>query len=292
MLKPNLSFFSRMLAVVVLLVAGADQARAQDLARTDLADLVQGRLAKMMERFVGPLDPAQVRALGFIVGGTPASPRDNPFQVALLDKRVADNGSAQFCGGALLRPNVVVTAAHCSDIVTAPRVQVLVGARSLDGTGTRYDVTRIQIHPSWNTSTMDHDVALWFLASNASGATAVLEPQPASPGMRALVTGWGRTAEGGPSSRALLKIDVPVVAVDDCNDSNSYRGAITPRMLCAGESAGMKDACQGDSGGPLSIGGRLVGITSWGRGCGRPNLFGVYTKLSDPSIRAFIDGTP
>jgi trypsin len=292
MSKLSLTTYSRGLSAVLLLIAVAGTSRAQDVTQTDLADRVQRRVARAMGRFVGPEDSVKLLMKPFIIGGVPASANENPFQVALLDKRVRDNARAQFCGGSLLRANVVVTAAHCSDIVTASGVQVLVGTRTLDGSGTRHDVTRIEIHQDWDSTTMDYDVALWHLATNAAGTTAIVEAQPVSPGMRALITGWGRTAEGGTGSRTLLRINVPIIGVDDCNDSNSYRGAITARMLCAGETGGMKDACQGDSGGPLTVDGRLVGITSWGRGCGRANLFGIYTKLSDPSISAFVWARP
>jgi trypsin len=280
---------TRILAACLLLVADIESAGAQTQTRTPLAERVNRRVTRAIARFIGPADVIRLQAVPLIVGGRPATPGENPFQVALLDKGVSDNSRAQFCGGSLLRPNIVITAAHCSDIVSASEVQVLVGTRTLDGSGRRYDVRQIDIHPAWDSTTMDYDVAIWHLEAPASGATAVLELQPVSPGMRALITGWGRTAERGPPSRMLLRIDVPIISLADCNDANSYRGAITARMLCAGEPSGSKDACKGDSGGPLAIDGRLAGITSWGVGCGRANLFGIYTKLSDPSIREFIE---
>ena len=104
-----------------------------------------------------------------IVGGTVAGAGDNPFQVALLRASQPNNAAAQFCGGTLVRPNMVVTAAHCSDFITAPQVQVLTGTQLLDGSGTRRNVARIAIHPSWNSNTFDNDVAVWELTTDAPG---------------------------------------------------------------------------------------------------------------------------
>ena len=61
-------------------------------------------------------------------------------------------------------------------------------------------------------------------------------------------------------------------------------------MLCAGRDSGGIDTCQGDSGGPLTRGSSLTGIVSWGNGCARRNLFGVYTRISQATIRNFIVG--
>lgn len=94
--------------------------------------------------------------------------------------------------------------------------------------------------------------------------------------------GWGRTSEGGSSSDALLKVEVPFVSANKC--SASYPNQITDRMICAGFDEGGKDSCQGDSGGPLVKGNGssrvLVGVVSWGEGCARPGKYGVYSKVS------------
>lgn len=84
-------------------------------------------------------------------------------------------------------------------------------------------------------------------------------------------------------SNTLQKVDVQLVPQDLC--SEAYRYQVSPRMLCAGYRKGKKDACQGDSGGPLVCrepSGRwfLAGLVSWGLGCGRPNFFGVYTRVT------------
>lgn len=224
-----------------------------------------------------------------IVGGSVAGASDNPFQVALLTKSVANNYNAQFCGGTLVKANVVVTAAHCSDFVTAGQVQVLTGTRNLDGTGTRRNVTRIAIHPSWNDGTYDYDVAVWTLSSSATGIplASLASADPAT-GTNLLVTGWGALSEGGSFPTTLRKATVPLVSRTNCNDSNSYNGQITTRMLCAGFDAGGVDSCQGDSGGPLARGSVLTGIVSWGNGCARRNQHGVYTRVSNSSVRSFI----
>lgn len=227
-----------------------------------------------------------------IVGGSVAGAADNRFQVALLTKSVANNFNAQFCGGTLVKANMVVTAAHCSDFVTAGQVQVLTGTRNLDGTGVRRNVTRIAIHTGWNPSTFDNDVAVWQLSTSATGIPlATLATTDGTVGANLLVTGWGALTEGGSFPINLRKVSVPLFNRTDCNDANSYNGDITARMLCAGRTSGGIDSCQGDSGGPLTRGTGntiLTGIVSWGIGCARPNLPGVYTRVSNTSIRNFI----
>ena len=219
---------------------------------------------------------------------------DNPFQVALLMKSIANNRNAQFCGGSLVQSNFVATAAHCSDFIEAGEVQVLTGTRRLDGTGDRRDVLNISVHPGFNPETLDNDVAVWQLATEAIGIpVATLATDDGPVGSSVLVTGWGET-EAGPPPIDLLKVEVPLVAEANCNDANSYNGAVTDTMLCAGRDEGGQDACQGDSGGPLTRGPNnsvLTGITSWGIGCADANFFGVYARVSNPSIRGFIENT-
>ena len=258
-----------------------------------MRERVQSRVVAKAREVLGPGGPS----LDFgarIVGGSTAGGSDNPFQVGLLQAAISNNFGAQFCGGTLLRSNIVVTAAHCSDFIAdVNSVQVLTGTRRLDGTGRRHAVRRIMIHPAWDAVSFDNDVAVWELATSATGVpTATLATSDGPVGGGLLATGWGVTSEGGVASLDLQRVNVPLVARDNCNDANSYRGAITSNMLCAGRDVGGLDSCQGDSGGPLTRGpdnSVLTGITSWGIGCARPNLFGVYTRVSQASIRSFID---
>lgn len=269
------------------------QARPPVEARGNwMHEYVQLRLAAQNLKYaLGPMTGYEVEQTitPKIVGGTVAGANDNPFQVGLLSKSVANNFDAQFCGGTLVKANVIVTAAHCSDFVTAGQVQVLTGTRNLDGTGTRRDVVSIAIHPNWNPNTFDYDVAVWTLSSSTSGIPfASLASADPAVGTGLLVTGWGALTEGGSFPIDLRKATVPLVSATNCNDRNSYRGAITARMICAGFDAGGVDSCQGDSGGPLTQGSVLTGIVSWGNGCARRNKFGVYSRVSNASIRSFI----
>lgn len=236
-----------------------------------------------------------------IIGGARAGAADNRFQVGLLNKSVSDNFNAQFCGGTLYKNRYVITAAHCSDgSITASNVQVLTysapipGVRNLTGgRGVRRNVNRIDIHPRWNPSTFDYDVAVWRLTAPVPGGVSVGSLAQSDPavGTGLLVTGWGSIV-GNPSApnypNDLRKVTVPLFNRVDCNDADSYGGAITSRMLCAG--AAIRGACFGDSGGPLARNNTLLGIVSWGGvPCASdPERPTVYARVSN--LRPWIAG--
>lgn len=101
-------------------------------------------------------------------------------------------------------------------------------------------------------------------------------------GTKCWITGWGKTASvGGSSGKVLKQATVPIVGRNRCEWS--YLGQIHESMICAGLDRGGVDSCQGDSGGPMvcETGGKfyLQGVTSWGKGCGRPNKYGVYARV-------------
>jgi trypsin len=282
-----------MLFAFLMLFAQAPAMAQKTGKKNWMRDYVELRVAERTLAAMPELTEAQFDQIvsPLIVGGTVAGSADNPFQVALLTKSIANNFNAQFCGGTLYKANYVITAAHCSDFVTAGQVQVLTGTRRLDGTGVRRNVTRISIHPSWNPNNFDSDVAVWQLSSSATGIPlASLATADPAVGTSLLATGWGALSEGGSFPIDLRKVSVPLTSRTNCNDANSYNGQITSRMLCAGRDSGGIDTCQGDSGGPLARGSVLTGIVSWGNGCARANFFGVYTRLSNTSIRNFITG--
>jgi len=97
-------------------------------------------------------------------------------------------------------------------------------------------------------------------------------------GTPATILGWGDTTEGGSASPVLLGATVPVVSDATCKAA--YKKYDATAMVCAGYPQGGVDTCQGDSGGPMAAGARLIGITSWGTGCARPGLPGVYVRVA------------
>ncbi|MFP4474107.1 MAG: trypsin-like serine protease [Desulfatibacillaceae bacterium] len=232
-----------------------------------------------------------------IVGGTEAEADAWPFAAALLNAAVQDNFSAQFCGCSVIEDTWVLTAAHCVDDVPSPsEIEVLAGTHDLTtGQGERIDVTRIVIHPGFDSLTLDNDVALLQLARPVpSGATAVDLYRTAGslPEELLTVVGWGRLEEGGVFASVLMELDLPWVSTETCQTAYPDR-AIDEDVICAGYSEGGKDACQGDSGGPLFLAGpdgvRQVGIVSWGDGCAEAGKYGVYTRIT--SYLDFIDET-
>ncbi|MCG8928493.1 trypsin-like serine protease [Lentzea sp. CC55] len=213
-----------------------------------------------------------------IVGGTRASTATYPWVVYL-----ASTSGSQFCGGTLVKANKVVTAAHCVSGRTASSTRVVHGRDDKQSTaGTVASVTRIWVHPSYRSATSGYDVAVLTLDRNISSATLPLAT-PAdtalyAAGNSALILGWGTTSSGGSASRYLLKANVPLTSDATCK--TAYSQYSNTSMVCAGFPQGGVDTCQGDSGGPLVYGGKLIGATSWGRGCASAGYPGVYARIA------------
>ena len=222
-------------------------------------------------------------AEGRIVGGSEAVRGEWPWAAALAFRQ--SNGSLfQFCGGSLIAPDWVLTAAHCE---VQARDVVLLGRHDLTlNEGEQRTIDFVLTHNDYNSSTNDNDIALIKLSDTSSQPTVGLIDAldtNARPGAGSTVIGWGAISEGGPSSSTLRQVTIPIVGNEICDDVYEQ---LTTNMICAGTETGGLDSCQGDSGGPLMVPGSTgvpweqAGVVSFGIGCARPNIFGVYTRVS------------
>jgi trypsin len=195
-----------------------------------------------------------------VVDGKPAQPGRWPFTVALLDKGTPDNYNAQFCGGALIDNNHVLTAAHCVEGASASDMQVLVGTNSLAQGGRRINVTRVTIHPDFDANPfLQSDVAVLRLGEAVNDITPVTyassttqDNNIAPDNARTTVVGWGQLTWLRPGPEELHQASLPRNTIAECNGLRFYNGSLTKLNVCAGDlQQPGKSACYGDSGGPL-----------------------------------------
>merc|ERR1712117_890923 len=220
-----------------------------------------------------------------IIGGSPVPVGYYPWVSSL------QLGSYHYCGGALISPYYVLTAAHC----VAWGREVLYTKIRLGGDrhGMVRRVHKVKIHAGYDDITNDNDIALIKLRKPAPSIGTVCLPEIGEDweGMAGIVAGWGHTRYSGKDSKKLQQVTVDIMDNEQCRSMYSNT-EITDNMICAGTEEGGKDACQGDSGGALFVKGQdgrwvIPGIVSWGRGCGDPEHPGVYTSVA--RFREWVD---
>nr|XP_021188216.2 serine protease persephone [Helicoverpa armigera] len=244
---------------------------------------------KIIQSSIPPLDL-------HILGGEAASLGEFPHMVALGYDR--GDGYEFDCGGSVLSQRYVLSAAHCVD--TLDRIQpTVIRGGVIEIGGKQFNpetddrIAEIILNPRYTRREKYHDLALLRLERPlqfTSNLNAVcLETNDRDPTTPLTITGWGKTSNTRDTrSNVLLKANVTTVSRSQCGESyTNWRklpDGISPDQMCAGDPQGIRDTCQGDSGGPLQSTtadglNRLVGVTSFGRGCGSP-VPGVYTRVS------------
>ncbi|NXI03654.1 FA7 factor, partial [Pachycephala philippinensis] len=235
-----------------------------------------------------------------VTGGTLCHRGHCPWQVILYLHR--DVG---FCGGSLIGQRWVLTAAHCLDLVSPQHVTLGEHRAPLAAAGLceqKIAVERSWTHPHYNSNNYNGDIALLYLSSAAVLNEYVIPICLPSPNLAALlsqegtvgmVSGWGATHERGSTLRFLMKVRLPIVGLERCQQAMDR--LLTDSMFCAGHSTAAADACKGDSGGPFTVSHHntwfLLGIVSWGEGCAEQGKYGVYTRVSNyvPWIKEVVE---
>ncbi|MCX5238163.1 S1 family peptidase [Streptomyces prunicolor] len=240
---------------------------------------------------------APVAADSIVVGGFPVDVSVSPWTVALSSRdRFGGTRAGQFCGGVAVSRTAVLTAAHCmgDDVLGAPPhrardLKAVTGRTDLlSARGREIAVRDVWVNPGYDAVSNAGDFAVLTLAeplpqSSVIGMAAAGDTAY-EPGTAATVYGWGDLTGSGDYAGSLHAARLHVLSDARCEEAypGGADGAYLPEsMLCAGEAQGGRDACQGDSGGPLVAQGRLIGLVSWGSGCGRAGSPGVYTRVSD-----------
>ncbi len=252
---------------------------------------------------------------GTIVGGRPVMQGDYPFVLAFVRKATPETVyEKQFCGGSLIDATHVLTAGHCTgkELFQHPdRYSVVIGRWNLmDPTqGEIFEIIAAAAHPGFDLSKGTNDAAVLTLGRPVDTSTylPISLPGPEDkvfeqPGAMLTVAGWGSTVQQIPGHSQLpdfpadmLATDVPYVDDAITLEAYSHKKGGMPVNIATNFGAGIegKDSCQGDSGGPIFAkrpDGSFVqiGVVSRGTGCGAPTFPGIYTRISNPDILAWI----
>ncbi|XP_052131416.1 mite allergen Der p 3-like [Frankliniella occidentalis] len=235
-----------------------------------------------------------------IIGGVATSIKNFPYMAAVTMYK-GKTYVAQ-CGGSILDKYHILSAAHCFDNRNPKAYYIRVGSDYWRYKGQGSGVKTITVHPKYNKTIFDYDVAVIKLIkpitinNRETKATSIVKLNTVTKADTVItLIGWGYTdaLHSKPIPGTVRSVDIAVTDRSECeSDYSDFEKEITPRMICGMTTDGeAKDSCQGDSGGPVinKATKQQIGIVSWGMGCAQMGSPGVFTNLANPEIRSFIN---
>ena len=244
-------------------------------------------------------DRCSIKAFPEIVGGKAAAAKEFPHMARLGYQ--GPKGVEWGCGGTIISKRYILTAGHCVQGRSGQPTMVRIGDINFereddDSDPQTFRVSRVIAHPQYRSPKQYNDIALVELESemrfNEYSRPACLNSETSIDQQSAIATGWGNTGLFGDSSEILLKVTLDLFKFDECSskyEKNRFleNGLVENQQLCAGSYNEEKDTCEGDSGGPLQVFHssycmhKVLGVTSFGTGCGTVGLPAVYARVSN-----------
>ncbi|KAF1570132.1 UNVERIFIED_CONTAM: Cathepsin G, partial [Eudyptes pachyrhynchus] len=232
---------------------------------------------------------------GRIIGGWEAKPHSRPYMAYLS---IGSKSGRFKCGGFLLRPDAVLSAAHCCswNMLVFPgrkvNITVTLGAHNIskkEPSQQAFHIGHWVIHPSYSEDTYENDIMLlklkpWAKLTKQVSYIPLPSHKCVKPGTMCTVAGWGWTSTTQDETSVLMEVDLKVQSEKKCEKSYK-RNYLRQSVICAGDEDNKKAAYCGDSGGPLVCNGKAHGIVSYGP---KKGIFPqVFTRVSyfEPWIR-------